>query len=487
MISLHITLGLCHLMFVIKTGSSCGGNSALEVVEMCSGGSSTARHFYLHGSPAGDVQRCDCNLTITNASGSVNIKPVPLTDKTATRGGTLTLPDGVTEDCTRTSRVVKFIYPGTTTLAFAYNTTDVRCCVEVELQPSEGNIAITCPNSTTTQTQSSPTTTTTASERTPSASASTSISSPTTTTMVQSPQPSTTITSISSPTTTTTVPITTTTTKTTTRTSLHTDEIVFSSTLTPSATTHLSTSTSTNAPRSTLTSTMTPSFENRSTSYATQTQSATDNSKRDSTTVASQAVSSFPVAAVAGGVGAGLLILLVVVVVVLCHCRGRHVDKQEELKGPTSVITVTNSLYESSAAINYTHPTKPLAIAEQQDNTPVVEDQISLGLTSDDQGGTPGIADHHDGTPRIAKQHDETPAIDEHRDGTTDMYALVNKPKPSSEATTTTEQPVHTAPKKPLPYVDSDLSKATKTISPPPIGENDIYAKVDKSSLKNKL
>ncbi|XP_071114794.1 uncharacterized protein [Haliotis cracherodii] len=463
MISLHVTLGLCHLMFVIKAGSSCGGNSALQVAEMCSGGSTKARHFYLRGSPAGDARRCDCSLTITGAAGSVHFAFVPLTDTTATRGGTLTLPDDKIIDCAQTLKSDVFLYNGTTTLAFAYNTADVRCCVEVKLIPIATNMSITCPGSTTTPT---------------------SISSPPAT-VVQSSTPATTITSISSPT--TTAPITTTTAQTTTS-PPHTEKLISSSTSTPSTTTPLSSSTSANVPTSTTTSPMTSSFENRSTSYATQTQSATAYSQGDITTMASPAVSPFPVAAVAVGVGAGILILLVVVViVVLCYCRGRHVDKQEELKGPTSVITVTNSLYESSAAINYTHPTKPLAIAEQQDNTPVVEDQISLGLTSEHQGGTPGIADHHDGAPRIAKQHDETHAIDEHRDGTTDMYALVNKPKPSSEATTTTEQPVHTAPKKPLPYVDSDLSKATKTISPPPIGENDIYAKVDKSSLKNKL
>ncbi|XP_048240431.1 uncharacterized protein LOC125373419 [Haliotis rufescens] len=150
----RIMICLFHLTSMIKKVGACGGNSALEVVEMCKGGSTTARHFYLHGSPAGDVQRCDCSMAITGTASSVYFTRAPLTDTTAICGGTLTLPNGATIDCTQTPRTDIFLYPGTWVVSFACKTADVRNCVEVELATSASSLLMKCPNN---QTKALPT------------------------------------------------------------------------------------------------------------------------------------------------------------------------------------------------------------------------------------------------------------------------------------------------------------------------------------------
>ncbi|XP_067676171.1 uncharacterized protein [Haliotis asinina] len=443
MISLRIILGLFHLTCVIRTGNSCGGNSALKVVEMCKGGSSTDHHFYLHGSPAGGVQPCVCNLTITGASSSVNFTPLSVTNTAAACGGTLTLVDGSMRDCGWLSGADIFSFSGTSAVTFAYNSPDVRFCVEVEKHSAEANISIEC-------TLSTRTTTT--------------LSSPSTTTTFQT----TTVNIISSSISTTTAsPVTT----------LSLDISTLSSTSTPTSTEPLSTSTHTT---STSKSTTVSSSENQSTSPVIET--STEGGKPEGSTVEH---APFPVAAVAGGVGAGLLLLLVVVIVViLCYRRSRHIDKleddkQEESKGPTEVITVTNSLYESSADSN-TQPTKPLT-TQHQDNNQTVQGQLPPELISDI---TPGIADKYNAKPCEADQpcgtngssapQDETP--DEHRDGPSDMYAVVNKPKKSLEVTNVTKHSVHT-----------DPESVSKETSPPPTDDSAVYANVNESSPKTKL
>ncbi|XP_071114795.1 uncharacterized protein [Haliotis cracherodii] len=324
------------LLIMIKEVRACGTNSALRVVEMCKGGSTTARHFYLHGSPAGDVQRCDCSLTITGAQGSVYFAPVPLIDTTATCGGTLTLSNGGTRDCTRTSRLDEFLYPGTTMLSFAYNTADVRCCVEVKLIPSATNINITCPGSATTPTQSSPTTTTTVSERTPTAS-------------------------------------------TTTTSALHADKLTFSSTSTPSANTSFSMSKT--VPMSTP-STMTSSSESQSTSYVRETQSANDYSEKNSTTVASQAVSSFPGSFIAGWVTVAILVAVIVVMSVLLIRKQRESNFKPRDTCQKSVSTETDggSIYEGLDRINVTIPDTMYERLETQPAEREVKDYYNIEM-----------------------------------------------------------------------------------------------------------
>ncbi|XP_067676002.1 uncharacterized protein [Haliotis asinina] len=124
MASRIVLVCLFNLSFT-KDGIACGGNSALKVVEMCKGGSATDDHFYLHGSPAGGVQRCVCYLTITGAATSVNFTPLSVTNTAAACGGTLTLVDGSMRDCGWLSGADIFSF-------------------------SEANIYIECPLSTTT-------------------------------------------------------------------------------------------------------------------------------------------------------------------------------------------------------------------------------------------------------------------------------------------------------------------------------------------------
>ncbi|XP_046555754.1 mucin-5AC-like [Haliotis rubra] len=452
MISLRIILGLFHLTCVIRTGSSCGGNSALKVVEMCKGGSTTDRHFYLRGSPAGGVQRCDCNLTITGAAATVYFTPVSMTNNGTTCGGTLTLVDGSRRDCGWTSTTPALMYQGTNVVSYAFNSPDVRFCVEIEITAAAANISTECPLPITTTTQPSQSITTAAQTTTVNFIAS-SIS--TTTALPAKTSP------------------------------LHTDNFTSSSTSTPSSNKPLTTSTLTTVSTSTTMAPTVSSSERRTTSPVTNTKSSADDSKPGTTLEQT----SFPVAAVAGGVGGGLLLLLVVgIVVILCYSRGRRVDKQEddkqlqeESKGPTEVITVTNSLYESSADMNNAQPTKPLTTVEQQVNNPTVEGKLHPGLTSDI---TPATVDQHNGKSTVADQHcgttgstapqDETP--DEHRDGPPDMYAVVIKPKKSLEATNIAKESVHT-----------DPENVSKDKSPPPIDPAAIYAKVNKPSPKTKL
>ncbi|XP_046555756.1 location of vulva defective 1-like [Haliotis rubra] len=319
------------------------GNSALKVVEMCKGGSTTDDHFYLHGSPAGGVQRCDCYLTTTGVASSVYFTPVSVTNNATTCGGTLTMTDGSRRDCGWTSTTKQFMYPGTSVVSFAYNSPDIRFCVEVLVITTEASVSIECPLSTTTTTTLTPSTTT--------------------------PPQTKTVNVISSSISTTTASLATS--------PLHV--FTSSSRSTPSSTKPLSTSTFTTVLASTTGSTTVLSSENRSTPSVTNTQSGTDDSKPEGTTVEH---TSFPGLLIAGWLIAAILVAVIVVVVVLLIRKQRQSKYESRATCQQSVSTQTDggSIYEMLDQNNVTKPDTLYERIETQSAAPVVKDYYNIEM-----------------------------------------------------------------------------------------------------------
>ncbi|XP_067676001.1 mucin-22-like isoform X1 [Haliotis asinina] len=313
MASRIVLVCLFNLSFT-KDGIACGGNSALKVVEMCKGGSATDDHFYLHGSPAGGVQRCVCYLTITGAATSVNFTPLSVTNTAAACGGTLTLVDGSMRDCGWLSGADIFSFSGTSAVTFAYNSPDVRFCVEVEKHTEEANIYIECPLSTTT--------TATLSSRL----------------ATMTPQTTTAFVIPSSTSTTTLLPL---------------NFFTSSYTSTPSSTRHLATSTLTSELAK---STTVSSSENQPTpSPVTNIQSSTENDKPEGTTVEHKSLSGL---LIAGWVIAAILVAVIVVIVVLLMRKSRqsNYESREPCRQSVSTQTDGGSIYEELYQGNMTKP-----------------------------------------------------------------------------------------------------------------------------------
>ncbi|XP_046571016.1 integumentary mucin C.1-like isoform X2 [Haliotis rubra] len=310
---------------------------------MCKGGAATDRQFYLHGSPAGGVQRCDCYLTIAGVATTVYFTPVSVTNTSTTCGGKLTLQDGSRRDCGWTSTTQYVMYPGTSVVSFAYNAPDIRFCVEVKVTAAAASVNIECPLSTTTTTTLTPSTTT--------------------------PPQTTTVNVISSSISTTTASLATS--------PLHV--FTSSSTSTPSSTKPLSTSTYTTVLASTTGSTTVLSSENRSSSPVTNTQSGTDDSKPEGTTVEH---TSFPGLLIAGWVIAAVVVSVNVVVVVLLIRKQRQSKYESRATCQQSVSTQTDggSIYEMLDQNNVTKPDTLYERIETQSAAPGVKDYYNIEM-----------------------------------------------------------------------------------------------------------
>ncbi|XP_071112422.1 uncharacterized protein [Haliotis cracherodii] len=141
---LCVILGWFLFLDMIETVVSCGGDNDFAEIEMCDERARSTEpvlNFHLHASPTGNVERCDCNLTMTGDGGLVTFTIVTLSP---TCGGTVTVPGGSTRNCTTTVYEHNCVPHGTYVVSFTFNTANVSKCLKVQTRTPASTIRTVC-------------------------------------------------------------------------------------------------------------------------------------------------------------------------------------------------------------------------------------------------------------------------------------------------------------------------------------------------------